>query len=241
MSQLHKRFTDEQIKLLFKSYCQGQMSRTDLQEMIGIGKSRFFVLLKKYRNDPDRFTIAYQRKTHARISPAAEAKIEKALLQEKAVVEDRELPISGYNYSAMKDRLQKKGIEVSVPTIINRAKKLDCHKPRKKRKTHDREVLTSSIGALIQHDASTHKWSPFAKEKWTLITSIDDFSRKLLYADFVSSETTWAHIQAAQALCQQYGIPLRYYVDSLRVFRFVQGRDSVWRKHVLETDDVDTQ
>jgi len=40
---------------------------------------------------------------------------------------------------------------------------------------------------------------------------------------------------------QAYGIPFRYYVDSLRVFRFVQGRDSVWRKHVLETDDVDTQ
>lgn len=27
----------------------------------------------------------------------------------------------------------------------------------------------------------------------------------------------------------------------LRVFRFVQGRDSFWRKHVLETDDVETQ
>ena len=40
---------------------------------------------------------------------------------------------------------------------------------------------------------------------------------------------------------QSYGIPLRYYVDSLRVFRFVQGRDSIWRKHVLQTDDVDTQ
>jgi hypothetical protein len=34
---------------------------------------------------------------------------------------------------------------------------------------------------------------------------------------------------------------LRYYVDSLRVFRFVQGRDGVWRKHVPQTDDVDTQ
>ena len=40
---------------------------------------------------------------------------------------------------------------------------------------------------------------------------------------------------------QDYGIPLRYYVDSLRVFRFVQDRDSVWRKHVLQTDDVDSQ
>ena len=40
---------------------------------------------------------------------------------------------------------------------------------------------------------------------------------------------------------QAYGIPLCYYVDSLRVFRFVQDRDSVWRKHVLQTDDVDPQ
>jgi hypothetical protein len=57
----------------------------------------------------------------------------------------------------------------------------------------------------------------------------------------VRSETTWAHIQAAQALVQKYALPLRFYVVSLRVFRFVQGRDSVWRKHVLETDDVETQ
>jgi hypothetical protein len=38
-----------------------------------------------------------------------------------------------------------------------------------------------------------------------------------------------------------YGMPLRYYVDSLRVFRFVQNRDSVWRKHVLQTDEADPQ
>lgn len=40
---------------------------------------------------------------------------------------------------------------------------------------------------------------------------------------------------------QAYGLPLRYYVDNLRVFRFVQKRDSFWRNHVLTTDDVDPQ
>jgi hypothetical protein len=53
-------------------------------------------------------------------------------------------------------------------------------------------------------------WSPFAQEKWYLITSIDDFSRKLLFADFFSKETNWAHIQATQALIEAYGLPLRY-------------------------------
>jgi len=241
MCQIHRRFTDEQVKVLLQGYCQGQLSRTNVQELLGIRKSRFFALLKAYRQDPEGFTIAYQRSTPARLSAEVEAKIERALLREKAIVEDPDLPISGYNYTAIKDRLEGKGIEVSLTTIIDRAKKLDCHKPRRRRKVHDREVLTASIGALIQHDASTHLWSPFAQEKWALITSIDDYSRKLLFADFFPSETTWAHIQATQAVMQEYGLPLRYYVDSLRVFRFVQGRDSFWRKHVLETDDVDTQ
>lgn len=38
-----------------------------------------------------------------------------------------------------------------------------------------------------------------------------------------------------------YGLPLSYYVDNLRVFRFVQNRDSVWRNHILQTDDIDPQ
>ena len=241
MSQLHRRFTDEQVRVLFQSYCKGKMSRLDVQEILDISKSRFFVLLKEYRQNSETFSIAYKRRTHSRLSTEIENKIEMALLKEKEIVEDPDLPISGYNYTAMRDRLRKEGIEVSITTIIDRAKKLDCHQPRRKRKVHDREVLTASIGALVQHDASLHLWAPEAKEKWTLITSIDDYSRKILFADFFPAETTWAHIQATQALMTSYGLPLRYYVDSLRVFRFVQGRDSFWRRHVLETDDVVTQ
>ena len=205
MSQIHKQFTDDQVKVLLEGYCQGQLSRAEVQDVLGIGKSQFFKLVKTYREDPTGFTVVYQRKTAGRLSSEVEAAIKQALLREKAIVEDPDLPISGYNYTAMRDRLHEKGIQVSVPTIISRAKQLDCHRPRRKRKTHDREVLTAAIGALIQHDASTHLWSPYAKEKWVLITSIDDYSRKLLFADFVLRETTWAHIQAAQALIQQYG------------------------------------
>jgi hypothetical protein len=241
MSQIHKHFTDEQVKVLFQGYCQGKIKRADIQEILSVGKSRFFALLKEYRRDPGAFSVAYQRRTSARLPADVETEVKDALLREKEIVEDPDLPISGYNYSAIRDRLVKKGIGVSVTMIIDRAKKLGCHEPRRKRKVHDREVLTASIGALVQHDSSLHQWSPFAQEKWYLITSIDDYSRKILFADFFPKETTWAHIQAAQALILRYGLPLRYYVDSLRVFRFVQGRDSFWRKHVLETDDVDTQ
>jgi hypothetical protein len=241
MDQIHKRFTTEQIKVLFQGYCQGTILRTCIEETLGIGKTRFFALLKEYRQDCKTFSVSYKRATPAKLSTTVEIEIAKGLIREKELVEDKRLPISGYNYSALQDRLREKGTTVSVTTIIQRAKVMDCYKPRRKGKAHDHEVLTASIGALVQHDASLHLWSPYAKEKWTLITSIDDFSRKLLFAEFFPQENTWTHIQAAQTLMQTYGLPLRYYVDSLRVFRFVQGRDSVWRKHVLQTDDVDTQ
>jgi len=137
MGQLHKRFTDEQVRVLFQGYVQGQLSRADLQEMLGISKTRFFALLKKYRQDSATISLAYRRSMPARLSAAVEAEIERALRQEKEIVEDADLPISGYNYTAIKDRLAAKGISVSVTTIIKRAKQLDCYKPRKKRKTHE--------------------------------------------------------------------------------------------------------
>ena len=241
MRQLHKRFTAEQVKVLLKGYCQGILDRSAVEETLGVSKTRFFALLKEYRQDPDRLSLAYERTTPSRLSLSVEKKIESELILEKGLIEDVSLPISGYNYAAIRDRLAKRGVIVSSPTIIARAKDLGCYQPHPRKKAHDREVITTAIGALIQHDASHHRWSPYAGEEWVLITSIDDFSRKLLYADFFKQETTWAHIKAAETLMYNYGIPLQYYVDSLRVFRFVQGRDSFWRKHILQTDEVDTQ
>ena len=241
MQQVHKRFTSEQVKALLQQYDHGAMTRRDVQELLAIGKTRFFALLAGYRQDATAFSITYERTAHSRLPQATEEALQHELLEEKALVEDKSLPISSYNYSAVQDELAKTGIKVSLPTVIDRAKRLDCYKPPRKTKAHDRQVITATTGDLIQHDASHHRWSPYASAPWTLITSLDDYSRKLLYADFVSAETTWAHIQAAQVLIQQYGIPFRYYVDSLRVFRFVRERDSMHYKTVLRTDDADPQ
>ena len=87
-----------------------------------------------YRQDSDAFSMAYRRRTPGRLSAGVEAQIESALLREKALVDDAELPISSYNYTAMKDRLEASGIKVSLTTIINGAKKLGCHRPRRREK-----------------------------------------------------------------------------------------------------------
>jgi hypothetical protein len=241
MEQIHRRLTDDQIRLVLRNYREHLIGRAGVEETLEIGKSQFFVLLKKYKADPQGFSVSYQRHSFGKLADETEQAIAHELQREKELVEDPELPISSYNYSALRDRLKGSGIAVSLPTIIKRAKAQACYHSRRKGKVHDREVVTTAIGALIQHDASTHLWSPYAGEKWTLITSIDDYSRMLLYADFVQRETSWAHILAAQAVLQAFGLPLAYYVDNLRVFRFVHERDTTWQKHSHQTDEIDPQ
>ena len=130
-----------------------------------IGRSRFFALLNEYRHAPDSFSITYERRSRPRLPVRVEAEIEKELMLDKNLIDDSTLPINSYNYAAVRDRLIKRGIKVSSPTIIAQAKTMGCYQPHPKKKAHDREVVTTAIGGLIQHDASHHKWSPYAGER----------------------------------------------------------------------------
>lgn len=242
MSQLHRRFSSAEVKELLERYLRKEVERSYIQEILAIKKRRFFTLLSQYREDPKHFSIQYQRGTPARIAPEIEHNIVKELSIEKGIIEDKEIPLKSYNYSFIKDRLRKKYHQnVSLTTIIRRAKEHGFYLKKPERTLHDREVLTRYVGELIQHDASYHLWAPAAREKWYLITSLDDYSRLILYAALVKKETTWAHILALQSVILKYGLPYCYYVDSHSIFRFVQGRDSLWRKHHLLTDEATPQ
>ena len=157
MGQVHTRFTSAQVRFMFEAYVRGTMSRKEVQETLKVGKTRFFALVKEYRRDPQGFSVSYERESPGRLGPVAEAQIKHELLREKKLVDDPRLPIRNYNYSALRDRLKKNGVSVSVPTIICRAKDLACYIPhRRKSQPHTREVVTTSVGALVQHDASLH-------------------------------------------------------------------------------------
>ena len=242
MSQLHKRFTSDQVKELLERYLNKEVERIYIQEILAIKKRRFFTLINQYKEDPQHFSIQYQRATPPRISPETEQNILKELTIEKGIIQDKETPLNSYNYSFIKDHLGKKYRQkVSLTTVIRRAKKHGFYLKKPKRTLHDREVLTRYVGELIQHDSSYHLWAPATQEKWSLITSLDDYSRFILYATLVKKETTWAHILALQTVILRYGLPYCYYVDSHSIFRFVQGRDSFWRKHHLLTDEATPQ
>jgi len=241
--QLHKNFTDEQVKLLLKSYVDKKIKINYILQILGIKRRRFFKLLARYKKDPDNFSIQYNRKTiNRKIDKAIEINIIKELNREKVLILDKEIPIRCYNYTYIKDILENNyNQRAALSTIINRAKTNGFYLTKPKRKAHDREVITNYPGELIQHDSSHHLFAPYAGSKWYLITSIDDYSRLILYAVLVERETTWEHILALEAVLLKYGFPLAYYVDSHSIFRFVQGRDSFWRNHYKLTDEANPQ
>lgn len=241
MAQLHKRFTDQQVKELMQRYSKKELKREHIQQMLQIKRRQFFKLFKEYSQNPETFSIQYKRTNATRtIDPKIEKNIIKELKIAKEFIDNKQMPIWSYNYSFIKNGLENLYKQkVSLSTIINKAKKFGFYlsKPEK-RKAHDREVITNNVGELIQHDSSLHLWSPYAKNKWWLITSIDDYSRFMFYAMLVLRDVALAHIRALQTVFLRYGLPLSFYVDCDSIFKFIRGRDELHYKHHLQTDDV---
>ena len=168
MSQLHKRFTSDQVKELFERYLRNEIERKYLQKILGIKERRFFALVRQYRKNPHQFTIQYHRASPPRISKALEKNLLFELSLDKNIIQNKNVPLTSYNYSYIKDRLRENYRQkVSLPTIIDRAKKHGFYLKKSKRTIHDREVLTRYAGELIQHDSSHHLWAPASQENGT--------------------------------------------------------------------------
>jgi hypothetical protein len=245
MPHLHKRLSTEQVKVILDQYIKGSMKSLEARLKLGVGKTRFFAVLQKYQNEKANFTILSKtNRSRHRISDDAEKRIIEELKSEKKLIDDKRISIRHYNYSAVRDLLKEKhSVKVSVPTIIKRAKDNGFYLPRPERKIHDRVVATDFVGELVQHDSSHHLWSPYMKEKLYLITSLDDSSRLLLFADLFERETSWNHITALQSVSVEFGCPLKYYADQHSIFRYVKNRDGErnWNEFSKFTDDVDPQ
>lgn len=246
-SQLHKRFTTEQVQDIVGKYVTKKLQAKEACRFLGIGRTRLHLLAKTYRIDKKSLTIVYHRKTPSRtLNPSIKDHLLTELAVEKEkIIDNPAVPTNHYNYSYIRNLLLEKYDEkVSLPTVIQIAKANEFWKAkRKKEQTHTRVVLTNFVGELIQHDSSQHLFAPDALKKWYLITSLDDYSRKLLSARLVLRETVFVHITAVEDICLRFGMPFSYYIDQHSIFRYVKDRDkfSVWTTYTKFTGDVDTQ
>ena len=123
--QLHNRLTEEQVDTILSRYTRKELNTVEAMDILGLSRSQFFEWVKRYQEGPQNFTIAYHRKRGNHIIDSGlEGYIMKELKVEKTLIDDPSMPVKGYNYSFIRDQIMKKyHQEVSVPTIIDRAKK----------------------------------------------------------------------------------------------------------------------
>lgn len=242
--QLHKRLTKDQIKLVLDWYSKGLMGRDEALAKLGVKRRRFYDLLKNYREGKlASLNPPVRSNTHRKIAVLTEKTIRIELEKEKRLIDNPAMPVKTYNYAAVRDRVVEQTKKaVSAQTVRNRAKAWGFYLPQRQPKTkHTRVVLTTATGLLLQHDASHHLWSPFADKKWVLITTLDDYSRMLVYADFWEEETTWSHIMALKGVVTKYGVGSNYYTDNHSIFRFIERQETYWRTPKKQASDVKTQ
>lgn len=254
MGQLHKKFTHNEVVQYLKWYEDRVLGKSEVLAALGVKDSQFYALLARFRNKPQEFTIAYYRVRAPRMLPEAVVReIRKELELEAGFIANPAMPILFYNYAAIRDSVETTtGCPLSAQTVVNYAKQWGLYMERPKRSSHTREVLTDTVGMLLQHDASLHQWSPYAfrpdgkPEKWSLVTTLDDHSRMLLYAGMFEHESAWAHVQALESVVLTYGVGIQYYSDNHAIFRYVANRDrngtsAATYQRILGTDDIAPQ
>ena len=123
---LRKLFSVDQVKEVFQRYLSRQIAVDQASAILKIRRRQFFKLLKLYREGPESFSLDYTRKAPPRkIDAKAEARIMQELKKETEIIGDKRNPVRFYNYSYVKEILEKKHkVSVSLPTIIRRAKKM---------------------------------------------------------------------------------------------------------------------
>ncbi|RPI78416.1 MAG: hypothetical protein EHM41_24920 [Chloroflexi bacterium] len=123
---LRKLFSVDHVKEVFQRYLSREIAVDQALAMLKIRRRQFFKLLKLYREKPESFSLDYTRKAPPRkIDAKAEAKITQELKKETEIIRDKRNPVRFYNYSYVKEILEKKHkVRVSLPTIIRRAKKM---------------------------------------------------------------------------------------------------------------------
>lgn len=122
--QIHKRLSNELVRTVLERYLRKEIDTEQTMDLLGLKRSQFFEWVKRFKEDPKGFCIESKRPGNHRTDEELEKNIINELEIEKGLIDDQSMPVRFYNYSYLKDQLWKKYRQgVSVPTIIDRAKK----------------------------------------------------------------------------------------------------------------------
>jgi hypothetical protein len=126
----------------------------------------------------------------------------------------------GFGPTFTKEKLEEfYNIKVSKETIRKTLIQEGIHKSKRRRIKHrKRRERYPMIGLLIQLDGSPHDWFEGRAPWCTLLVFIDDATSKILWLEFVKSESNIDVMKATKNYINNYGRPHAFYVDFGKVF-----------------------
>jgi len=111
------------------------------------------------------------------------------------------------------------GIKVSKETLRQAMIRAGLWQGKKARVVHrKRRERSPMFGMLVQLDGSPHDWLEGRGQQCTLLVFIDDATSRLLWIEFVHSESKHAVMTATKNYIQKCGRPIAFYVDFGVVF-----------------------
>jgi transposase len=109
--------------------------------------------------------------------------------------------------------IEREDLKISYQSLRRLSHKIGYvkHKKKIRRKNKYHRDRMANEGLLLQMDGSHHDWN--GKEKWCLISMIDDATSEIPYAEFFKSEDTLNCLKVLEAVIAVKGIPQAIYVD----------------------------
>jgi hypothetical protein len=239
--QVHKRIVLFYMKEVLEGYLRRFLRLAEALSLLGLSRSHFFRYLRVFRTNPAGFGFTYARKTaNHHLSTDSDHKIAESLRREKELIENAGGKIRRINFQALSLELSRtEGFTVSPETIRQKAILWNLHEADPRGAKIYREVETTKIGRLFQHDTCLHQWSP-CLPSFYLILTVDDHSRRIVFAKFFWQETSMNHILSVRDVAFCWGLPLAYYTDRHSIFTFNRRPDNR-RNYRIEVEDAEIQ
>jgi hypothetical protein len=241
--QLHKRLSKEFVEEILEAFNDHRIAEEKACELLGIKRAQLYKLRQRWLQcliGKKPFTL-YSRKESAfhRLPEEVECWLHEELyfIQKKASVYR-----ARFNFAVLAEEAQKVfGYRFHRETIRYFALRHGYYHalPEEKHKVYVR-FETPGPGFLFQHDTSKHRWVPALGGFQYLILTKDDYSRRFVGAQLVERESSYEHLETARNTVEEYGLPLAYYVDQHKIFRFVEHR-GVHVKYALGLDEGEVQ
>jgi transposase len=201
----------EQLKV-FEKLVAGDLTQKAAGQMLNVSDRWIRTKLKRYREQGD---VGLVHQGRGKQSSKRWDSNERAL-----TIDLLKSEWHGFGPTFVAEKLKElKGITISDETVrlamIAEGLWVPGKRKQKHRKLRERKLM---VGILVQLDGSPHDWFEGRAPKCTLLVFIDDATSKILWLEFVESESFDGVAGAAKKYIETHGRPIGFYVDYGSVF-----------------------